>query len=263
MIVKNEDRFVWYAINSVLPYVDKFIIFDTGSVDDTQDIIKAIRSSKIIFNQKKALNRNDVTKLRQEQVDKTFNGWIWIVDGDEIYPKKTAEKVLKVIKENNEKLGIIVHRYDLLGDIYHYQNENIGSYNQFNIVGHYVLRLIDKSKIPGLIVKGEYPNEFFADENGKSIKVFGKKYFEFIHERIFHASYLTRSTKKSNSNTFNRKKIKIEIGEKIKKNQIPEVFYNDKPYFIPDVTGEIDFKYKLKASIVTPLKKIKRLVVKP
>ena len=31
MVVKNEDRFIWYALNSVLPYVDKVIIFYTGS----------------------------------------------------------------------------------------------------------------------------------------------------------------------------------------------------------------------------------------
>jgi len=35
MVVKNEENFVWFAIKSVLPYVKKFLITDTGSTDNT------------------------------------------------------------------------------------------------------------------------------------------------------------------------------------------------------------------------------------
>jgi len=31
MIVKNEEQWVWYALQSILPYVDKVIVYDTGS----------------------------------------------------------------------------------------------------------------------------------------------------------------------------------------------------------------------------------------
>ena len=48
MIVKNEDQWVFYAINSVLPYVDELIITDTGSTDHTLELIRSIHSPKII-----------------------------------------------------------------------------------------------------------------------------------------------------------------------------------------------------------------------
>ena len=41
-LVMNEDRFIWYAVMSVIDYVDKILIFDTGSTDGTVRIIKGI-----------------------------------------------------------------------------------------------------------------------------------------------------------------------------------------------------------------------------
>ncbi|MBU1256082.1 hypothetical protein KKA49_00135 [Patescibacteria group bacterium] len=46
-LVKNEERFIWYAIKSVLPFVDKIMVWDTGSTDKTIQIIKSIKSKKI------------------------------------------------------------------------------------------------------------------------------------------------------------------------------------------------------------------------
>src|SRR3989338_2629501 len=166
MIVKNEDRFVLYSIASVIGFVDRFIIFDTGSSDNTVKIIKGIKSPKIIFRQKSAGSGGKLAVLRQEQADLVKNGWVWIVDADEVYPEKTSEKIVNRVQSGNSLTGIIVHRYDLLGDIYHCQDESVGSYNQFGKTGHYVLRLINKDNIGKLEVKGSYPNEYFA-ENGK------------------------------------------------------------------------------------------------
>ena len=50
-LVANEERFVWYALQSVLPYVDQVMVWDTGSTDKTVEIIKAIKSPKIIFKE--------------------------------------------------------------------------------------------------------------------------------------------------------------------------------------------------------------------
>jgi len=46
-LVKNEENFIWYAINSVLPFVDKIMIWDNDSTDKTIEIIKSIHSPKI------------------------------------------------------------------------------------------------------------------------------------------------------------------------------------------------------------------------
>lgn len=260
MMVKNEDRFIWYSIASVLPYVSRFIIFDTGSTDKTVKIIKTFKSSKIIFLQKNKTSPALLTSYRQIQADMVEKGWLWIVDGDEIYPVKTAKKVISLM--NGNYIGIIIHRYDLLGDIYHYQDESVGTYNQFGKIGHYVLRAINKDKIMNLQVLGDYPDEYFA-ENGRSVKEKGKGNFVFVEERIFHAMYLQRSSKGSRlQDVLNRNKYKIETGKKIDKNVIPEIFYKKHSSIILDVTGKRSNLYNLTASLISPIKKVKRQLYK-
>ena len=40
MIVKNESKIIIRLLESVLPIVDSYCICDTGSTDDTKEIIK-------------------------------------------------------------------------------------------------------------------------------------------------------------------------------------------------------------------------------
>src|SRR3990167_5692967 len=47
-VVKNEEKWVWYALNSVIDIAQKVLIFDTGSTDKTVEIIKKIKNKKII-----------------------------------------------------------------------------------------------------------------------------------------------------------------------------------------------------------------------
>ena len=258
MVVKNDDRFVWYAISSVIPYVDKFLIFDTGSSDNTVSIIQSFKNKKIKFEQKKGVTAEKLIDLRNEQVKKSKTEWIWIVDGDEVYPKKTVKSILKIINGQKNHLGIIVHRYDLLGDIYHYQDEKVGAYDQFGRKGHYVLRLVDRRMITGLQVKGEYPNEYYANKSGQSIKTLGKNKFVFVKARIFHAMYLQRSSIIKPKNILNRKKLRIELGKPIPQNELAEIFFKKRPVTVPDVAKRINWQYKLLAGITTPIKKLKR-----
>jgi hypothetical protein len=41
-LVCNEDRWIWYSLNSVLDYVDKLMVWDTGSKDFTQSAVKLL-----------------------------------------------------------------------------------------------------------------------------------------------------------------------------------------------------------------------------
>lgn len=261
MVVKNEDRFVWYAVSSVLPFIDKFIIFDTGSSDKTVEIIKSIKSPKIIFRQKHKTSPKLLTKYRKVQLNMVKNGWIWLVDGDEIYPQNTAEKVMTTVQNQPALIGIIIHRYDLLGDVYHYQDESVGSYNQFGKIGHYVLRLINKNNLPRLQVLGDYPDEYFA-VNGKSIKDKGKEYFAFVESKIFHAMYLKRSSRGHNlKRVINRNKFKIETGLELDPKDLPEVFKASRPDLVPDILEKRSLYYELTAKLITPVKKLKRKIL--
>lgn len=262
MVVRNEDRFIWYAIASVLPYVDILFITDTGSTDNTIAIIETFRDKKIRFEKKPIFSPSDVTAVRQQQLERTSTDWIWIIDGDEVYPENTAGEILDIIGKKGSRLeGIVVGRYDLLGDIYHYQDDSAGYYDMWGRRGHFALRLINKGQIPGLHLNGIYPQEGYYDEGGREIINHPEEKFYFTKNSLFHAMYLKRSSLSSKLKyTFNRKKLKIEKGLPLLKEKAPQIFFENRPGEIEDITSSRSVKYELAAGLLTPLKKIKRSI---
>lgn len=263
MMVKNEDRFVWFAINSVLPFADKLLIYDSGSNDNTVEIIKSIKSKKINFEIKKIKDRQDVAVLRNEQINKTSTPWIWVVDGDEVYPSVLCREIRQIIEKRGMDIeGIVVGRFDLLGDIYHYQDESVGSYELFGQRGHFAIRLINKEKIKNLHVEGLYPYEGYYDGSGVEIIHHDSKLYPFSKGKLFHAMYLNRSSKGTNlTDTFHRRKWKIEIGHKFdNQTKYPEVFSNRRPKEIYDVTKKRTYTFELLAALITPVKRMKRRI---
>lgn len=246
MVVKNEDQWVWYAIQSVLPYVDTFLITDTGSSDNTVSIIKSIQSPKIVFNQTKIKSRSDITKVRTNQIRSTHTPWIWIVDGDEVYPESLAKEIATAVGES-KYTAIVVRRYDLLGDVYHRQLETVGSYNMFGKSGHLLIRLINRDKLKNLAVRGDYPLEsyYYGD---KCVNDLPRDTVYITQSALFHTMYLKRSSIGGNLSMFNRHKYKIETGIKIE-GQIPKVLSG---------FPKRSLLYELIAGVVTPIKNIKR-----
>lgn len=259
MVVKNEDRFIWYALASVLPFAHQILVTDTGSTDRTISCIESFHDDSIVLTRKQIRQAADIGAIRQEQIDKTRTDWLWIVDGDEIYPRAVGEEIRTLTSQRNDGEGIVVGRYDLLGDIYHYQSENVGAYNLFGRRGHVVLRLINKKQIPGLHVAGTYPYEGYYDQHDVELIHHDPRLFAFTTGRIAHAMYLRRSSNGAQlRDTFHRKKWKIEHGRTVPFADIPEVFHRQVPAGIPNVTEGASFMYRVGASLLTPMKKIKR-----
>jgi hypothetical protein len=120
IMVRNEP-FVAYAIRSVYDYVDKIMVWDTGSSDDhthddITDAVFADRRGKISakfvlvdvdetrwttqnWHAMRAASRGKYTKgvVRKEMIDATETDWFMIVDGDEVHYNQTMEAVRSVI----------------------------------------------------------------------------------------------------------------------------------------------------------------------
>ncbi len=259
MILKNEDQWAWYAIQSVLPYADQILITDTGSTDQTEKIVKSISSSKIIFSKLVAHSASDVTRERLSQLHRSNTDWVWIVDGDEIYSEVTAKECMTAISSDLYE-GIVVRRYDLLGDIYHRQQESVGVYNLFGNTGHLVTRLLNKRKIKGLTLTGDYPLEGWYDVKGNSTRDRDPKNWYITKNYLHHAMYLKRSSLGSNLPMFNRSKYKIETGIEIN-SSYPEVFDLSRPAFVAEAKSRRGIWYEIMSSVVTPIKKIKRKLI--
>jgi len=254
MIVKNEENFVWFAINSVIDYVDRLIIWDTGSTDKTVEIIKTVNSPKIDFEEKGMVTLHEFAQLRNEMIRATDTEWILVLDGDEIWPKEGIEEIIGLINKHGNAKDLIVSPVKMLiGDFYHYQEEKAGKYRIKGKTGHLNVRAI--RCFEGLHIKGFFGNEGYVDGNNTDVQNLPDDQILFAKKSYLHASHLIRSPK-------NIKKYKYELGISFPKDYFyPEVLFREKPKEIKSPWEPIDFGYRCKAAIQTPLKWLKRRII--
>ncbi len=256
-IVHNEDQFLWYAIKSVIDHIDKVLLWDTGSTDKTSEIAELLKNEypdKIEFQEKGDVSVDQFTQLRQEMLEQSKCDWILLVDGDEIWPEHSIKDLTSLIKEKGKNLdAVIVPFYVLLGDIYHYQDEEAGEYRLLGKKGHLSMRAMN-SHIPGLHLDLPYGQEGFYDQSNQLIDQ--RKKVLFSDTPYFHATHLVRS-----SHTQKLNKIKYELGNKFSSSIVlPEVFHLPRPAIIPDALKLRDSVFMIKAGVLTPLRKIKRKI---
>ena len=71
-LVRNEERYLWYSVTSVIDYLDKLLLWDTGSADNTLKIIKELQkkyTDKILFREVGSVDKDNFTKIRQQMLD--------------------------------------------------------------------------------------------------------------------------------------------------------------------------------------------------
>lgn len=253
-IVHNEENFVWFAIMSVIDFVDKILIYDAGSEDKTIQIIeeiKKIKKQKIVFKKLGEVDAVGMPKLRQKMLEESNCDWILILDGDEIWWEDSIKKIVQKIKRNGNKIdGIVVPVIIPVGDIYHLQEEEAGKYEILGRRGHFNLRAINK-KIPGLHVDYPHPAESYLDQDNKPVQERTK--ITFLEAPYLHLTHLKRSSKKRIN------KFKYELGKKVSKDfKFPESLYSTYSKIVPSPWVELSGMGKTKAYLLTPLRKIKR-----
>jgi len=261
-IVKNEERFIWYAINSVLPFVDKIMVWDTGSEDNTVAVIKTINSVKIDFKEVGPVDRGKFTDMRNEMLKETNNevfDWLMILDGDEIWPVDALKKILRHIKTNPECQAVFCNTSNAVGDIYHIQPQSAGHYNIKGKLGHLGLRFLNLHNIIGLHVDLPYGHEGYY--SGGNIPVQELQRVDFVNVSYLHTTHLKRSS--LDKFTLNRRsKIKYELGEKILKSNLPEIVFERHPDLVPDISKHMDTLSYIRCLIETIPRVIKRYLLR-
>src|SRR3990167_4223877 len=194
-LVKNEENFIWFAINSVIDHVDKILVWDTGSTDRTVEIVKTIKSPKVEFEEKGKSDAETLVQQRQEMIDKTDTDWIMILDGDEIWWEDVVGSLTaKFSSRQADGCDLVVSPcYMAVGDIFHYQEESAGRYKIHDMTGHLNIRFI--RNFPGLKVSGVYPDESFQNNRGRKLQNLPKEKIFFSEDKYLHLSHLRRSEK--------------------------------------------------------------------
>lgn len=230
-IVNNEENFIWFAMMSVLDYVDKVLIYDTGSTDKTVDVIKELiklKGEKIKFKQVGPQDKFQFTAMRQKMLEESKCDWILILDGDEVWWEDSIKRVFKTINEKGDEIdAIVVPFYNSVGDIYHYQSKDAGKYKILGTTGHLTIRAI-KRNIPGLHLGGPYGAEGYLD--GKNISIqdeYHHKLF-YLNRPFMHLTHLKRSSKDTHG------KYKFDLGIKFPQDfNLPEIFYQKPSEIVP------------------------------
>lgn len=195
-LVKNEEYYIKYAILSVLPYVDKMIIFDTGSTDSTVDIIKNIIDTpeyrkKVIFKECGNVDKQGHTDLRNKMIKLTKTDWILLVDGDEVWDLPQLQNLFKEISyQPKSKLLGLVSFHLAVGSINYYTE--LGQYGYpWGLHGQMAYRVI--RNVPNLKFDGIYLEEglYVGNEmvSSKQEYYFGTTTF------YYHFSKLPRSSR--------------------------------------------------------------------
>lgn len=263
-LVKNEERFVWYSVMSVLPYLDELLLWDTGSTDGTKEVLKKIKEvggEKVKLNLLGEVDPEEFAQVRQEMLNKTKTDWFLVVDGDEISWDDSVEKIVSTIEEEGNTLeSIVVPTINLIGDIFHYMEEGAGQYRLAGRKGHLNLRAVNRN-IPGIRSEKPHGSWGWVDEEGKMIQDRSPEKIKYVEAPYLHATFLQRAGQREKDTKVpkRKRKFKYEIGKSFPKDfYYPEVLFREKPGSVPSPWKSFDLAYFLRALPQTPLKKIRR-----
>lgn len=265
-VFKNEERWLWFSVTSVIDHVDKLLLWDTGSTDRSWEIATILKEKykdKIEIKKCDEVTPQTFPIIRQQMLDQTNADWFIVVDGDEVWWEDSIKKLVDVIKNNKDQNieSVVVPNINLVGDIYHSLPNSAGNYTFGDIKGNYALRAI--KKIDGLKSLGNHGVWGWADGNNQQIQE--RKTFKFVDAPYIHTTFLPRGENRDFDLKVPKraKKLKYEIGNEFPKDfYYPESFFKDRPDFIPSPWEVMSTKYRLISSLLTPVKKMKRRVTK-
>ncbi len=266
-LVRNEEKWIWYSIKSVIDYVDKIFVWDTGSTDNTVEIVNTIKSPKLEFRHMGKVDIDSFTDIRQRMIGETPESYTWlmILDGDEIWPLESIRIVTAFARSHPEYESIVVRTNNLVGDIYHRLPESAGMYNLAGRKGHLNLRFMNLKNIPDLHAQKPHGQQGYYDSQNTLIQNRDLSKIKFIEAPYHHATHLQRSINRLQDQTVikRKNKLKYELGEKIPKGEIPEIFFADHPKIVPTVSQPATRGFWFKSALLTPFKRIKRKLLAP
>lgn len=225
-MVKNEEYVIWYAIMSVVDFVDQIIVFDNGSTDRTAEIVIELAQKypkKIIYERKDACDKAAHTARRNEMIARTTTDWFMILDGDEVWTKQAIKEAKTMIEAQPTLNCLIAPFYLCVGDVCHSSRRG-----QYMIRGqrlHATPRFFRKQ--PGVQWAGTYNHDAVTDQTGA--KIFEGGAVEFLSHRFWHLTHLLRSS--VDADTFTSGGVRATkriatywcIGDRIQES-LPEVF---------------------------------------
>lgn len=237
-LFKNEERYLWFSVASVIDYIDKMMLWDTGSTDGSYEIAKLLKSkypNKIELKQCGEITVNEFPKIRQKMLQSTKADWIIIVDGDEVWWEESISHLTGTILQNSGLETIVNTNINPVGDIYNVLSKSHGRYNIDSKHGFLNIRAISL-KIPKLHAKGIHGVQGYYDKENKLIQLRSKNNRLHLGLGYMHMTNLKRSASLLSEKKVPKriKKFKYSVGSPLPLDfYFPEVFFKPRPKIVP------------------------------
>ena len=108
MIVKNEEEVIGRCLESIKDIVDEIIIVDTGSTDNTKEIIKKYTDKVFDFKW-----IDDFSKARNYSFSMATKDFILWLDADDIVLQKDREKFKKLKQNLDNSIDAVMMKYNV------------------------------------------------------------------------------------------------------------------------------------------------------
>jgi glycosyltransferase involved in cell wall biosynthesis len=263
-LVRNEARWIWFAINSVLDLVDEILVWDTGSTDSTAQIVQSLPSPKIKFKSIGQVDAPGHTAARQAMLEATDSDWILILDGDEIWYQDSLVSCIDASTHDTHLAAIISPFVNLMGDVYHFQSPHRSQYQIGGYRGAFNIRFINRH-IPGLHVANPHGRQEYQNQAGVSIQNFSSDQLRLVNKPYLHTTHLLRSDNRDlDQQTLKRNfKFRYELGSNFPRDFVyPEVFYLPRPKIVPDPWIHRSGEYVFRSLVYEPARWAKSLFAK-
>ena len=94
MIVRNGESSIRQALVSAQPYVDEIVVVDTGSIDDTKQIVIQNGASLLEFPW-----CDDFSASRNYSLDQATGDWIFWMDADDVLLEAGGLQMRRTVAE--------------------------------------------------------------------------------------------------------------------------------------------------------------------
>lgn len=95
LIVKDEEKVIERCLNCVTDFADEIIVVDTGSHDETKNMVKKFTDKVYDF-----IWNDDFSAARNYAFSKATCDYLFWVDADDVITKENIDKIIKLKNEN-------------------------------------------------------------------------------------------------------------------------------------------------------------------
>lgn len=186
MIVKNEEKVIDRCLSSIVNLIDEIIVVDTGSTDNTKELVSKYTSKIYDFEWV-----DDFSAARNYAASKASGEWILVLDADEYVDEENFKKFINELKDD--------------GGVYNAYTAKI-----INFAGNFGEHLLQNYhdriyKNNGEISYHRKIHEQFKHNNNDKLKL---KYSSLV---IFHSGYLNKTVTEKNKSQRNKELLDNQV----------------------------------------------------